>query len=175
MKIKIEKKCGRLRKVERVRFRQAVHCLRLNKKGWLRIVEAFTSIMLITGVLIILAESSRLETQIFSAQVYDSEHAILREIQLDSQLRSEILSVSSSSPQTEWNDFEANNLGSVKSRIESKTPSHLECVAKLCGIFEACVSNLSPAEKDIFVQSVFISANISGYNPKKLNLFCWNK
>ena len=52
-----------------------------NKKGWLEIVEAFTSVLLIAGVLIILAGNFRADTQNFSSQVYDLEHAILREIQ----------------------------------------------------------------------------------------------
>lgn len=138
-----------------------------NKKGWIEIVEAFTSILLIAGVLIVIAGSLRIETQNFSAQVYDSEYAILREIQLDNSLRDEIIAMALP---VEWDD-----LGNVKIKVEDKTPPHLDCVAKLCGISDVCVSNLPPSGEDIFVQSVFISANLDNYSPRKLNLFCWSK
>ena len=141
-----------------------------NKNGWIEIVEAFASIMLIAGVLIIIAGSLRLETQNFSAQVYDSEYAILREIQLDNSLRDEILAVSN--PPVEWDNAEFPQ--DAKSKIIDKTPSHLECVAKLCGISK-CTSELPPSGEDVFVQSVFIGANLDNYSPRKLNLFCWSK
>lgn len=143
-----------------------------NKNGWIKIVEAFTSIMLIAGVLIFIVGSLRLEAQNFSARVYDSEHAILREIQLSNSLRTEILGVSVSSP-VEWDSdgFPRD----TKAKIIDKTPSNFECAAKLCGIEDVCVSEVSPVGKDVFVQSVFIGADLDNYSPRKLNLFCWER
>lgn len=144
-----------------------------NKRGWLEIVEAFTSVLLIAGVLILIAGNFRAGNQNFSSQVYDLEHAILREIQLSNLLRTEIISVSPGNLPIERDD--AGFPQNTKAKIIDKTPSHLECAAKLCAIPDICVSNIPPVGKDIFVQSVFIGANVDNYSPKKLNLFCWNK
>jgi len=142
-----------------------------NKNGWMKIVEAFTSIMLIAGVLIVIAGSLRQETQSFSSAVYDSEYAILREIQLNNSLRENILAVPTLP--VDWNDFESSNLANVKNKIIDKTPSYFDCVAKLCEISGAC-SEITPPDRDVFVKSVFIGANLNDYKPRKLNLFCWN-
>ena len=139
----------------------------------MKIVEAFTAIMLIAGVLIVIAGSLRQETQNFSSAVYDSEYAMLREVQLNNSLRTEIISVSSANLPVEWSDvgFPQN----TKAKITSRTPPHLECVAKLCGISDICISEDTPATKDVFVKSAFIGANSNNYAPRKLNLFCWGK
>ena len=145
-----------------------------NKKGWLEIVEAFTSVLLIAGVLILLAGNFRTDTQNFSSQVYDLEHAILREIQFNNSLRNEIIAISPGSLPIAWDDFDS-NLPNIMDKIELENPSYLECVATLCGISDTCTSEFSPTDKDVFVQSVFIGASVDSYSPKKLSLFCWIK
>ncbi|MEK6760436.1 MAG: hypothetical protein AABX93_00780 [Nanoarchaeota archaeon] len=148
--------------------------LQKNKKGWLEIVEAFTSVLLIAGVLILLAGNFKSDTQNFPSQVYDLEHAILREIQFNNSLRNEVISVSQASLPITWDDFDS-NLPNVMDKIELENPSYLECTATLCRISEICTSEFPPVDEEVFVQSVFVGANIDNYSPKKLSLFCWRK
>ena len=58
----------------------------IHKKGWIRIVEAFVAILLITGVLLILLDKGYLKEDI-SSKVYEAEVSILRGVQLDLELR----------------------------------------------------------------------------------------
>lgn len=60
-----------------------------NRKGWIRVIEAFVAVLLISGVaLIVLDKESSQGTTSNLAQ--DTELAILRSVQLDDNLRDEI-------------------------------------------------------------------------------------
>ncbi|MBI2043203.1 hypothetical protein HYT25_02330 [Candidatus Pacearchaeota archaeon] len=146
-----------------------------NKQGWIKIVEAFTSILLIAGALLIIINSLGLQVPDSSVFVYDSEYAILREIQLNNDLRNDIIAVPVGNLPIEWDDFNGppNNLDDVKDKIETRAPGYLKCEAQLCEIQDDCVINLVPDDKDVFVQSSFFGANQNLYAPRKLNLFCW--
>ncbi len=146
-----------------------------NRKGWIKIVEAFTAILLVSGVLIVILGNIKTESQDTSLQVYDSEYSILRDTQLDSSLRDSILAVSDGNLPVEWENFETAGLNAVKTNIESQIPSYLECKAKLCKINDICSLSSTPADKSIYVESIIVSANSNIYNLRKLSLFCWNK
>ncbi|GAJ11607.1 unnamed protein product, partial [marine sediment metagenome] len=62
-----------------------------NKRGWIRIVEAFVAILLVTGVLLVIINKQYIGKDDISAKVYDVELSILREIQSDTALRDSIL------------------------------------------------------------------------------------
>jgi len=146
--------------------------IKKNKKGWIKIVEAFTSILLIAGILLIIL--NRVDVTIdISQQIYDSEYAILREIQLNDSLRDEILSLT-----IPLDGIEDNSPGFPKEinvTIDKRKPDHLGCEAKICQIDGNCILNLPPINRDIFVQSAIITANLDTYSRRELKLFCWNK
>ena len=75
--------------------------MRKNKSGWIRIVEAFTMIILITGIFLLILDRGN-STKDFSQEIYDKEQGILREIQLNNSLREGILSFDSNSLPIEW-------------------------------------------------------------------------
>lgn len=104
--------------------------MRKNKKAWIKIVEAFIAVLLVTVALLILLNRGYFGGQRETTQVYDVQVSILREIRLDDQIRSDILSVDNSSLPVSWNDtlFPP----SVKEKIIDRVPAHLECVANIC-------------------------------------------
>ena len=57
----------------------------MNKKGWLRILEAFLAIMLITGVLLVLY-SRNLNTN-RGGEIYNLQKSILDEVAEDDEMR----------------------------------------------------------------------------------------
>jgi len=140
-----------------------------NKKGWIRIVEAFISVMLIAGVLLIVIDKGYIGKNDLSPKVYSLELSILRGIQLDEPLRNEILSVN---PPISWEDnlFPLN----LKNRINERVPSYLLCEAKICVLDDICALE-NYIQRDIYAQSVVVAANLSEYDPKQLKLFCWEK
>ncbi len=146
-----------------------------NKRGWIKIVEAFLSIMLIAGVLIIVITKGYVGQGEISSRVYDAEVAVLREIELDEGLRTDILSAKSDYVEFEpvkWDEFEIYGLTSVKSRIESRIPNYLNCEAKVCKLEEVC-SLERYVDTNVYSQSVAITATLEVYAPRQLKLFCW--
>ncbi len=141
-----------------------------NKKAWIRIIEAFVAILLIMAVLLIVFNKGYIGKKDMSAEIYKVEISILREVQLNNALRNDILSIEN--PPIKWEDFEAEGLNDLKNKIISRLPNYLDCEAKICAINETCVLD-KVFDKDVYAQSVSITAGLTEYNPRQLKLFCW--
>jgi len=142
----------------------------MNKKAsWIRIAEAFISIMLIISILTIIVKNNYPNKGDASSKIYERETAVLREIELNKTLRGEILDLNSLP--VEWGGNFPEN---VKNKINEETQDYLECEAKICDIVDSCELDVYP-EEEIFVQSVFIAGNLTKYAPRQLRLFCWMK
>lgn len=141
-----------------------------NKKGWIKIVEAFIAILLIAGVLLIVINKGYSGKEDISMKVYTSELQILREIQQDSDLRDEILGLNQEILPIKWGDGEFPL--DVKNNINSRIPNYLNCEAKICAVDDSCFFD-KKIDEDVYVQSIIITASLEEYNPKQLKLFCW--
>lgn len=142
-----------------------------NKRGWIKIIEAFFAILLIAGVLLFVINKGYPQENT-SMKIYEKETEILREIEINSSLRGDILSVSL--VPVEWANFTSAGLTDVKDKITNKTPNYLNCSAKLCEINKKCKIE-QPTLKDVYATSIGIFANAEEYDPKQLRLFCWEK
>lgn len=143
----------------------------VNKKdnrGWVRLIEVFIAIFLISGVLLLIANKTSSKEEFFSATTSEQEIAILRNIQLNYTLRTEILNVNSLP--IEWEDF-SDEIPNVKNRIVELIPSTIDCKAKLCLINDTCVLD-ELAKSNIYAEAVVISADLNTYSPRQLKLFC---
>jgi hypothetical protein len=154
------------------------------KKGWIRVVEVFVAILLIIGFLLILLNKGYLKEDI-SSKIYEAEVSILRGVQLDLELRRNILiSNRSGYPGTEesplpieWEEFEDNEqrrLESVKEKINDQVPNYLECIARICELSDDCILNVF-IDKDIYAKPSIIVADYEVWAPRQLKLFCWVK
>jgi len=142
-----------------------------NKKAWIKIVEAFTAILLVTIVLLIIINSGYIKREDISTRVYNTQISILREIQFNDTLRREILDVAS--VPLEWDDIKFPQ--NLKDKIIERTPNYLECNARICSSEDVC-GFTGTIDKNIYAESVLISAALEpGYSPKQLKLFCWIK
>lgn len=145
-----------------------------DKKGWLKIIEAFIAMMLITIVLLnVVYDRTSFLTDDLEDSVYEAyrqeQISILRKIQLDNSLRSKVLSSDLDVP-LRGEDIPE----SIKAEIEKNTPDYLNCTANICYIQGEC--SLSEDRKgNIFVEEASIFSNYTHYNPRKLKLFCWEK
>lgn len=140
-----------------------------NKKGWIKVVEAFVAVLLIGGVIILILNSdSGTDDNIYS-KVYSDEKAMLRAVELDNALRTSILEISDSSLPVSLNDsaFPQN----VKTKLEQKNPGYLLCDAKICDIEQECLIT-NTESKDIYSTYTAIFANLQKYNPRKIVLSC---
>ncbi len=148
----------------------------MNKHGWLKIVESFIAILLVMGIVLVVANNENVRREDISSIVYNAQKAILKEIQLNSGLRSEIINTAAG---TGWND--TGFPSQTKSKIISKTPSNLNCIAKICSPSDIClladdkITELGIKEKDIYAESVMITSTPQTFNPNVLKLFCWRR
>jgi hypothetical protein len=139
-----------------------------NKRGWIKIVEAFVAVLLIAGVVLIIIDKEYLKKEDISSEVYDTELKILKEIQLNNTLRENILTAGPLP--VNWTNFPQ----SVRNKIINDIPDYLNCNAKICEIEDACTIDEN-SEKDIYVQSVIITSTLDTLNYRQLKLFCWVK
>lgn len=167
-----------------------------NKRGWMKIVEAFISILLITGVVLIIVNKGYLNKTDISKRVFEIESSTLKEIERDDDLRKEILNADNDSIsdndvelESHLNDIlEVGNSPKFPSIIWNKINekillkySFLECYAKICELNKICALTKYPVKskgKEIFSQSIAITTHSSSsgdINPKQLKLFCWEK
>jgi hypothetical protein len=146
-----------------------------NKRGWIKIVEAFISILIIISVVLIVYDGGSTKTEDLSSQVYPIERAILKEVEFDSNLRESILEVPTDKLPLDWEKFEENGLAGVKEKINGKVVSNLNCVAKVCALDENICDLNEYIEKDVYAQSISIVANSDIYSPKQLKIFCYTK
>ena len=141
----------------------------INKKGWIRIAEAFIAVLLVIGIAIIVVGGG-IQIEGTSEKVYDIEISILREIQLNNTLREEILLTDEI---IKWDDFSA-QVPKTKNKIQNKMVNWLECVAQICFPENPCLLE-GESEKSIYAQSVLITSTLDIFNPRQLKLFCWEK
>jgi hypothetical protein len=140
----------------------------MNKRGWIRVVEAFAAILLLAAVILAVVNTASTSTDITS-KVYDDERIILESVQFDSSLKASVMSVANSSLPINIDDpgFPAD----VKAKITSMTPGYLTCTANLCRIDDACLLEDAP-NKDIYSLSAGFFANLDTNIPRKMVLYC---
>jgi len=135
----------------------------MNNKGWIRIAEAFVSVLIVIGAAIVVIKGG-LQGDDISEKIYDVEMSISREIRLNESLRSEILGTSGT---IDWNDFPSQ----TKNKIIDETPRGLECIAKICPPESICLLE-EESEKNIYAHSTLIFSTLTNYNPRIIKLFC---
>lgn len=143
-----------------------------NKRGWIKILEASIAVLLVASVLIIVANKGYLERDDISQKVYSSQIAILKEIQNNNSLRNLITNESLFVP-LQWKNFERDGLLELKEKIISRTPDYLICEASICSPRDSCA--YVGKAKNIYANSIIISASSEGCVARQIKLFCWTQ
>ena len=141
-----------------------------NKKGWIKIMEAFIAILFLIGILTAIVVREDFKSEDIYGKVLEFEGEILEQIQLNESLRSEVLDSSVPIDSTE-----AGFSTSLNTTLRNRIPTNLKCELIICEGVSECSFEDIPASKEIYVDSIIISANLEKYSPKKLNMFCWIK
>ncbi|MBU3912829.1 MAG: hypothetical protein KKE50_01920 [Nanoarchaeota archaeon] len=127
-----------------------------NKRGWIKIVEAFIAIILIASIM--LTVYSKQPTRTKNEEIIKVEDSILNEISQSEALRQDVL--------------DSNNL-SISLFIQSKMPPNLNFTAKICAVDDVC--GLDVYRKEVYARERIISSTLTEYSPKKLRLFAWER
>jgi len=130
-----------------------------NKRGWVKILEAFFAVLLLGGIILAFLGSQNISSSKNGPKIYKVENSILRNIEINNSLRNEILGfdLSSSSPMS----------------VSGILPVYLNCSATICTIGENCNTDTGSINKNVYTQSVFIASNLTLYSPRKIALSCW--
>ena len=146
-----------------------------NKKSWMKIIEAFTAVLLLSGILMLIVSNYN-EKENNAEKIYSEEYHILRNIQLKNNLRDEIANEEVIVPIEMENFGKDSLLSGVYNEITTKIPSYLECDAKICDSSNSCEPSVKvPLNKNVYSQSVLISATLTQTVYRQLKLFCWMK
>jgi hypothetical protein len=137
-----------------------------NKKGWIKIVEAFFSIVLLMSVMFLIIQSNNLRT----SKEDTSDPAmfeILKVIEANQTFREEIL--------TETNFLIDSGNESfapfLKQYMQENNPPSLECYLRICSLDMNCLlERISSGE--IYSREVLITSTKEIYSPRKLKIFC---
>ena len=138
-----------------------------NKRGWIRIMEAVTAILIMASVLIVLYTNNVPEVD-YSGYVYNLQIGILIDIAQDDILRNETLK-STEVP---------NNVSlMLVNFVKQKLPENFDFDLRVCNISStSCLSeNASKVESQVYVEDRIISSNLEKYDPKIIRLFVWEK
>jgi hypothetical protein len=146
---------------------------KMNKKGWIEILEAFIAMLLITAVILILLNKGYSDEEDISGRIYDIEVSILREIQFNNTLRGQILQVDTASLPIRWDSEEFPD--DLRDKIMNRTPESVTCIGAICDPSTNCIID-GLGKRDVYVQSVIISPTPG--NPievwMRLKLFCYS-
>ena len=134
---------------------------KMNKKAWIRVVEAVIGIMIIIGGILYLAPKQSDKADI-SNEVYKKQREILEVIANEEKMRTEII----------WNKTDL-----ADEFISKNIPSNWGFATNICNIDIVCNEN-TPNDRDIYVSETIISSNLTDYpgeRTRKLMFFVWRK
>ena len=133
----------------------------MNKKGFIRILEAIFAIMLIMGAVLIII-SNNLQTSDISEEAYEKQRYILEIISNNESMRNEIISPDG-------------DLGKTNEFIKKTMPSSWKYSVCVTSVDQICSPGDVPNDKELYVSETIISSSLTEkYSvAKKLRLFIW--
>lgn len=143
-----------------------VHAVPSSRRGWVRIVEAFVAILLITGVVLLVFNQQTTHREDPAPAIYQEEQDALFAVQTNASLRAAILSVSPPLASITPGFPDA-----VNRTLQDNLPDYLVCIAQICSLESACLSPMM-YDKSVYARSALISTDDTTFNPRQLKLFC---
>lgn len=151
----------------------------VNKKGWLRVLEASIAILIVTSVVLV-AYTKQVKRADPTDQIMILQKKFISEMVNREDLRMLVLSFDSN-PET--------SIAKISVFLNKSFPESFDYCFRICdlgvpcSISEACISrgldydSLVKAikEKEIYAEEAIISANYTKYSPKKIKIFLWEK
>ena len=137
-----------------------------NKKGWIKIVEAFLAIVVLLGFLfIILAQYNFSDEGVVTLK--ENNDVLLEGIQSNSSLRNSVFSI-----ETPAHSDDGGFPEDLKEYLEEETLAGSSCLLYICGIEDSCPIR-EEVSNDVYSSEVFIFSGTNVYSPRKLKIFCY--
>ena len=142
-----------------------------NKKGWIKILEAFMAILFLAVILTAIVIQMDSKEDVIYERISKIEKEILQEIQFNETLR--VATIGSSVVPVDSLNGEFPVL--INDTFREKVPHTWKCEMKICSGVGECVFSETPESREIYADSIIIGASKEDYSPKKLKIFCWLK
>lgn len=133
--------------------------IKINKKAWLRILEAFLAVIIVLSAILIIMVKQTPKTDI-SGEVYETQRKVLDIISKNDSLRDNILI---------QDNTKINNL------IFDLIPKNWNYSTSICNISLICPNPFQVHETDVYTTEIIVTSNLTKYSPKKLRFFVWAK
>jgi hypothetical protein len=133
----------------------------LDKKAWLRIVEAFIGILMITGVVLTMMSRPGVSDASVQQETVKLEKFILDRVVADPGLRSQIL---------------VEDVSGVNKVLAGSVPAGISYYARVCNYDEICALGM-PIPYDVYSEEALVSSNLTYYDSahvKVIKLFFWH-
>lgn len=137
----------------------------MNKRGFLRTLEAVIAIIMILGLILYVTPTAQLKVETIPAVVEQSQSLILTEVAINDQYRECIL---------DNKDRSCINMdypcAGIESFIRSVKPIGYEFNCEICSTSIACVDNLKvPVDKTVYTRDTFVAGSPS----KIFRVYMW--
>ena len=138
----------------------------MNKRGYIRILEATIAVVLVLGVVLTLYNGQQTSgDEVVGEFVSTLQDEILGEIRANEDYRLAVLT--EDPPQ----------VSELETYVGTQIPNVFSYSLEICGINDICKldedSFRESAGQDVFVKEVYVSSNLNTYAPKKVLLFIW--
>jgi hypothetical protein len=143
--------------------------LKKNKKGWIKIVEAFVSVLLLMGILLIVIGNENIKKN-DGTIVREKENEILNEIAINQTLRSEVLNQQSLPINSNDESFSL----ILNEYLNNSLSDRMHCLLSICLNGDECLGYIN-IEENTYVEQSLITTNMNTYSPRILKIFCYVK
>lgn len=134
-----------------------------NKKGWIKVLEAFISIVLLLGLLFVIVNTQERKN---SDEIHMIKiERIIEDIRINETLRNEIIIQSNLPIHSNQSGFSQ----TLKNFIESK--NYDGCSMGICESNDSC-DLLENIKGEVFTKESFFVGNDEMFSPRKLKIFC---
>lgn len=136
-----------------------------NKKGWIKVVEAFIAIMMLLAIVFVIINNNDLRTE----DKYHMENRaaeILRSIQFNDSLRAMILSETNFSRDSIDPGFPLDI-----AKYANNSLAGTLCYLRICNSTSLC-DTTREFDDEIYAKEILITSDLTEYNPRKLKIFC---
>ncbi|MBX4211897.1 hypothetical protein KW787_00365 [Candidatus Pacearchaeota archaeon] len=141
----------------------------VNKRGWLRIVEASLAIVIIFGALVALTRTSK---PVIDNSLGERIPVLLDELAQNKDLREQVISYDTN--QSEDAQMNKEILNNVNSFIGDRIQASIQHVAIICDPQELCSLSQYPKNAgSVYSYERIISSTLQNFSPKKVKLFLW--
>jgi hypothetical protein len=135
---------------------------RMNKRAWLRILEAFLGVMIIMGVILFIYSKQEIKQEL-PYQINQIQKKVLDAIEFNEAFR---LNVLSNPP----------DLEKLSVAAQDNIPSIFNFELKVCSLNdEVNCKKTPPYIQNIYVKDRIITSNFAIFSAKKVRLFIWEK